>query len=86
MKNSVFKILGYTKDYIVNNRLIGTIVLDTPDRTIYGYGGKRKEVLTEDVVLKNKKIIKKGTEVTTELLPICGRTAVTFFGSKKKND
>ena len=81
MKNSVFKILGYTKDYIINNKVVGTI-----DREIYGYGGKRKEILTEDVVLKNKKIIKKGTEVTTELLPICGRTAVTFFGSKKKND
>ena len=56
MENSIFEILGYTKDYFVNGKLIGTIVLDKPDRTVYGYGGKQKEVLEDDVLLKNKKI------------------------------
>jgi hypothetical protein len=62
------------------------IVLDKPDRKVYGSPGKQKQVLENDVLLKNKKIIKKGTEVVTELLPICGRTNVNFFGSQKKND
>jgi len=84
MENSVFEILGYTKDYFVKGKYIGGVVLEKPDRTIYGYAGKVKEILKEDITLKNKKVIKKGTEVFSELLPICGRTAIKFFGSKKK--
>lgn len=86
MENSIFEIKGYSKDYFVKGKLIGTIVLDKPDRKVYAYAGKITEVLENDVLLKNKKIIKKGTEVVTELLPICGRARVGFFGSQKKND
>lgn len=86
MENSIFEIKGYSKDYFVKGKFIGTIVLDKPDRKVYAYAGKITEVLENDVLLKNKKIIKKGTEVVTELLPICGRARVGFFGSQKKND
>jgi hypothetical protein len=45
MENSVFEILGYTKDYFVKGKYIGGVVLEKPDRTIYGYAGKVKEIL-----------------------------------------
>ena len=61
-------------------------MLEKPDREKYGLYGKQTEVLENDIVLKNKRIIKKGTEVVTELLPICGRANINFFGSRKKND
>ena len=36
------------------------------------YLGRQKELLTEDLIIKRKKI-KKGTEVLTELFPLNGR-------------
>lgn len=86
MESSVFEILGYTKDYFVNGKLIGYVVLEKPDREIYGYAGKQKETLDDSITMSNKRIIRKGTEVSTELLPICGRSRVKFFGARKKND
>ena len=85
MENSIFEIKGYTKDYFVKGKLIGTIVLEKPDRQKYGLYGKQVEVLENDFLLKNKKIIKKVTEFFTEFLPICGRSKVNFFGMLKKN-
>jgi hypothetical protein len=83
MQSSIFEILGYTKEYFIKNKLIGNIVVQEPDRKVYGYEGKVKEVLQDDIVLKNQKVIKKGTEVTTEIMPICGRANIKFFGSKE---
>jgi hypothetical protein len=73
MKNFSFEVNSYAKDYIVRRKLIGTIVLKESDRTMFGYAGKTTEVLTQDVILSNGKIIRKGTEVETEVNPICGR-------------
>lgn len=84
MKSSIFEIKGYTKEYFVKKKLIGSIKLTQPDRTEYGYSGKIIEVLNDDVILSNNKTIKKGTEVMTEVMPICGRARIEFFGSKKQ--
>ena len=73
MKNFSFEVNSYAKDFIVRRKLIGTIVIDQPDREMFGYAGKETQILSEDVQLSNGKIIRKGTEVETELNPICGR-------------
>lgn len=67
-----FEQFGYFKDYYVNGKFIGNIVCEK-DRDVFGYYGRKKEILTEDIVFKNKKRIKKGEEVTTELQVLSGR-------------
>lgn len=37
---------------------------------VIGYNGKKTEVLSETIVLDNKKKIKKGTEVLTIIYPL----------------
>jgi hypothetical protein len=83
-EESVFNIIGYAKDYYVGDKLIGSIVLDKPDREVYGYPGKKTETLKEDIVFKNKKLIKKGTQVTTECIVLCGQMKKSFFGILKR--
>lgn len=73
MKDFSFEVKAFAKDFIVRRKLIGTIVIENQDREVFGYAGKRSEVLADDVQLSNGKIIRKGTEVETELNPICGR-------------
>jgi hypothetical protein len=67
----MYEIKNYTKEYYINNKLIGTIILEKPDREKLGYPGKRLEVLDTDI--RFKKLYKKGTEVYTETSPICGK-------------
>jgi hypothetical protein len=50
--------------------------MDGPDRKHSGYIGKQTFIADDDIVVdvwKGTKTIKKGTEVTTEQHPICGR-------------
>lgn len=75
----MYEIKNYTKEYFINHKLIGTIILEKPDREKLGYPGKRLEVLTENIKFKNK-IYRAGTEVYTETSPICGK----LKGSLKK--
>lgn len=67
-----FNLLGYYKDYYVNRKFVGTLRIEEKDREVFGYTGRKEEVLTEDLVI-NKKKIKKGTTVVTELGVLCGR-------------
>lgn len=67
-----FNLLGYYKDYYVNRKFVGSIRIEEKDREVFGYTGRKEEVLTEDLVI-NKKKIKKGTTVVTELGVLCGR-------------
>lgn len=83
MRESVFEIIGYAKDYYIGPKLIGSIILSKPDRQVYGFAGKTKEILKEDTILKNKKVLKKGTKVVTEIIPLCGRAKNSFFGILK---
>ena len=44
-----------------------------------GYYGKKTHTLENDLILKNKKY-KKGTVVTTECFPLCGK----FIGTREE--
>ena len=67
----IFNINGYFKDYYFNGKFIGNIRLETKDRENYGYIGRRSEILESDTIV-NKKKLKIGSEVLTEIYPICG--------------
>lgn len=67
-----FETHGYIKEYWVDDKSIGTIKCEK-DRDKFGYYGRKTEVLSQDIVLSNRKKIKKGQEVVTMLFPICGR-------------
>lgn len=85
-KNSLFKHIGYSLDYYLYKggvgKFVGYTVIDEPDREVFGYAGRIREILKDDVLLTNKKVIKKGSEVVTELSPLVGRSTVKIFGSK----
>lgn len=67
-----FEIVGYSKDYYtLDKKYIGSLTCKK-DRDVFGYLGRQKELLIEDLIIKKKKI-KKGTEVLTELFPLNGR-------------
>lgn len=67
-----FETIGYSKDYYtLDKKYIGSVKCDK-DREVYGYLGRQKEILLEDLILRKKKI-KKGTELLTEIFPLCGR-------------
>lgn len=68
----MFKELGYYKEYYLNNKYIGSKKCEK-DRDIIGYNGKLIEVITLDITLENKKVIKSNTEVATILYPLCGK-------------
>jgi len=68
----MFEHLGYFKEYYIDGKFIGSINCEK-DREIIGYDGRRIETTTEEIVLSNKKKIKKGTEVKTFLYPLNGR-------------
>lgn len=67
-----FETIGYSKDYYtLDKKYIGSVICDK-DRDVYGYLGRKKEILAEDIILRKKKI-KKGTELLTEIFPLNGR-------------
>ena len=68
----MFENIGFSKDYYHNGKYIGSLE-SKKDRETFGYNGRKKEVLENDIVFKNKKKIKKGEEVTTELFPLNGK-------------
>lgn len=63
---------GFFKDYYVNGKFIGSVECEK-DRDILGYYGRKTEVVNESINLSNKKKIKTGSEVVTELNFICGK-------------
>jgi hypothetical protein len=67
-----FETVGYSKDfYTLEKKYIGSLVCEK-DREVYGYLGRKKEILIQEIMLKKKKI-KKGTEVLKEIFPLKGR-------------
>ena len=68
----MFEIIGYTKDYYYNNKYVGSVKIDSPDRDQFGYYGRTEEVLEQDTII-NKKKLKKGSVVKTELNKLCGK-------------
>lgn len=68
---------GYHIDYWVNSKYVGSIKTDTPDRSDMGYTGRKTFTLANQITVnKNggKDItLPAGVQVTTELIPICGK-------------
>ncbi len=73
MRNNLFEIIGYSVDYYVDGKFKGSTNLEKPDREEMGYVGRKRFTLSTDMTLKNRKVIKAGTEVVTELNQINGK-------------
>ena len=67
-----FKIFGYAVDVLVGGKYIGHYLLNAPDRTEVGYNGRMRFKTEEDMLLTKGKVVKAGTDVVTELFPLCG--------------
>lgn len=63
---------GYFKEYYQDKKFIGSISNVEQDRETLGFFGAKKETLVADVKLTNKRILKAGTIVETQLHLICG--------------
>ncbi len=75
--NNNFEQLGYFKEYYtLDGKFLGYSPAEK-DREIFGYMGRKKERLTEKVIFRNKKQIKAGTEVVTQLQITCGKMLKT---------
>jgi len=70
---TTFEHIGYSVDYFIENKFVGSTKIQEPDREVYGYQGRRIETLESNITLINKKVLKKGVEVKTELVPLCGK-------------
>lgn len=64
--------IGYFEEFIVQGKFIGTLLCEKQDREI-GYYGKKTMTTNEDIVLQNKKKIKKGTEFYTIYYTLNGK-------------
>jgi hypothetical protein len=68
----MFEEIGFSKDYYsLDKKYIGSLN-SNKDRETYGFLGRKKEILENDIILR-KKIYKKGTELLTELFPLSGK-------------
>lgn len=75
MEATQFEQLGFYKDYYSSDGLkyLGSIQNVEKDRDAFGYYGRKKETIETDIIFNNKKRIKKGTEILTELQILCGK-------------
>ena len=64
--------IGYFEEFLINGKFIGTKVCEKQNREI-GYYGKETKVAESDILLDNKKKIKKGQEYYTRYYPLNGR-------------
>jgi hypothetical protein len=69
---SQFEKLGYFLEYMIDDKYIGSMIIEKPDRKEIGYYGRIDEVATHDIIFKNKKI-KKGQSFYTRMYPLCGK-------------
>lgn len=69
----MFETIGYFLEYSCNGKYLGTKVIDKPLNREIGYSNRKTEALKKDIVLDNKKKIKKGTEVKSILYPLNGK-------------
>lgn len=70
---NIFEIVGYSKDYFLNGKYIGSLSYVEKDREYFGFYGRQTEILKEDIILNKNKKIKKDSVVVTELQKICGK-------------
>tara|TARA_R110000796_G_scaffold51154_1_gene120655 strand:- start:451 stop:735 length:285 start_codon:yes stop_codon:yes gene_type:complete len=72
-----FEILGYDFEVYYRGKYYGSLRMQNPDREIMGYSGRQDVALSEDWNYK-KKHLKKGTIVSTECVPLCGKLLGSF--------
>jgi hypothetical protein len=72
-----FEIKKYNVDIYYRGKYFGCYEIETPDRDVLGYGGRQSVILSEDWIYKNKRL-KKGTQVVTECVAICGKIKGDF--------
>tara|TARA_R110002110_G_scaffold171424_1_gene373892 strand:+ start:115 stop:342 length:228 start_codon:yes stop_codon:yes gene_type:complete len=68
-----FEKIGYFIEYMIDTKYIGTITIEQPDRKEIGYYGRIDSVANQDILLDNKKRIKKGQSYYTRMYPLCGK-------------
>jgi hypothetical protein len=64
--------IGYFEEFFVNQKFIGAKLTEKQDREI-GYYGKQIKIADTEIVLDNKKKIKKGQEYYTRYYPLNGK-------------
>lgn len=69
---SQFEIIGYAVDFYENKKLVGSLILDKPDRKEIGYAG-RKMMYYKGELKKGAKTVNVDGEFLTECFPLCGR-------------
>jgi hypothetical protein len=57
---------------MIDDKYIGSTILEKPDREEIGYYGRIDEVAAEDIIFSSKKKIKKGQAFYTRMYPLCG--------------
>ncbi len=77
MEQQIFELHGYHLDFYIGRSYVGFIRMQDPDRDVFGYSGRQQITLTEDVAVERSNgtpaILKAGSDVKTECVPICGR-------------
>lgn len=68
----MFNYYGYYKEFYLNGKYLGNINTDK-DRDTIGYLGRKKELLTDIIILSNGKKLKANIEYETILYPLCGK-------------
>lgn len=66
------KTIGYYEEFLIDNKFVGTKICQQQNREI-GYYGKQIKIAETDIILDNKKKIKKGQEYYTRYYPLNGR-------------
>ena len=64
--------IGYFEEYFVKQKFIGTKPTEKQDREM-GYYGKQTKIAETEIVLDNKKKVKKGQEYYTRYYPLNGK-------------
>jgi len=78
-KQLTYEIIGYFKDYYIEGKYIGSIVGVEKDREKCGYTGRQVHIANSDIILDKNKKIKAGTEYSTQLMPLCGKSNLRNF-------
>lgn len=67
------KTIGYFEEYIIDGKFVGIkSCQEQPDRVI-GYYGTKRAIAENDILIDNKKKIKKGQSYYTRYYPLNGR-------------
>jgi len=68
-----FENIGYSIEYYVKGKFIGSVKTIQPTGRVLGYKGRYTYTLDKDIVLNNGKRLKNGTEVSTMVIQLCGK-------------